>query len=372
MKVLYITTLYLEKSNGISKKILAQVEALRNNKLDTILCHYARKGNTRYWAINEKPLEKLGNKPQIVLRKITNTYYNPILSYIKENNISFIYLRYNHNASPIFNSFLKKIKQLGVRIILEIPTYPYDGEYNTCNLRYKLHARIERHYRKSLHKYIDRIVTFSNDNEIFDIPTLRISNAINLANIPLRADKPQHEYIRFTGVANLNFWHGYDRLIEGMREYYAKAPAIKVLFDIVGDGVIKDELEKLSKRYNLTPYIKFYGLLSGSELDDIFKDTDVCVGCLACHRKDIKEVKSLKNIEYAARGIPFIYSENNDDFDKQSYIIKATPDETPINIHKVIENLSTIEHTPKEIRNTILHLSWDTQMQNIADYIKSF
>ncbi len=38
---------------------------------------------------------------------------------------------------------------------------------------------------------------------------------------------------------------------------------------------------------------------------------------------DIFKIKTLKNREYAARGIPFIYSEIDDDFENMPYIIKV-------------------------------------------------
>ncbi|MEG2480028.1 MAG: hypothetical protein RSA50_07120, partial [Mucinivorans sp.] len=43
--------------------------------------------------------------------------------------------------------------------------------------------------------------------------------------------------------------------------------------------------------------------------DDLFEQADIAIGSLARHRSGITTIKTLKNREYAARGIPFIYSE---------------------------------------------------------------
>lgn len=72
-----------------------------------------------------------------------------------------------------------------MKIILEIPTYPYDGEkINHTGIKKKKYW-IEKKYRKSLYKYVDRVVTFSEDDEIFGIKTIKISNGIDLETISL-------------------------------------------------------------------------------------------------------------------------------------------------------------------------------------------
>ena len=67
------------------------------------------------------------------------------------------------------------------------------------------------------------------------------------------------------------------------------------------------------------------------------------IGSLARHRSGIDKIKTLKNREYAARGIPFVYSETDDDFEHQPYILKAAPDDSPLtsksnSLLSIIEN----------------------------------
>ena len=68
----------------------------------------------------------------------------------------------------------------------------------------------------------------------------------------------------------------------------------------------------------------------GKELDELFDLADFAIGSLARHRSHIDKIKTLKNREYAARGIPFIYSETDEDFDRMPYILKAPADESAI------------------------------------------
>ena len=58
----------------------------------------------------------------------------------------------------------------------------------------------------------------------------------------------------------------------------------------------------------------------GKELDELFDLADFAIGSLARHRSHIDKIKTLKNREYAARGIPFIYSETDEDFDRMPSI----------------------------------------------------
>ena len=97
----------------------------------------------------------------------------------------------------------------------------------------------------------------------------------------------------------------------------------------------------------------------------------MAVGCLGCHRKKIKEISSLKNVEYAARGIPFIYSEINRDFDEMPYVKKEVPDDSPINICNLIDWRKNVSLQPIEIRNTIVNsLSWTSQMKRVTEYFE--
>ena len=50
--------------------------------------------------------------------------------------------------------------------------------------------------------------------------------------------------IRLVAVAGLAKWHGYDRLLEGLGEYYRTDVERKVIFHIVGEGPVREEYEQ--------------------------------------------------------------------------------------------------------------------------------
>lgn len=174
------------------------------------------------------------------------------------------------------------------------------------------------------------------------------------------------------GVAEIHFWHGFDRVIKGMYEYYKKPHAEKVYFDVVGDGALSEMnmLKLLVKNSGLEKYVKFHGNQSGKELDELFEQADFGIASLGRHRSGITKIKTLKNREYAARGIPFIYSEIDEDFENMPYVMKASADDSPLDIQKIIDFDKTLKLTPSEIRESIVKtLSWKVQMQKVIDEI---
>jgi hypothetical protein len=90
------------------------------------------------------------------------------------------------------------------------------------------------------------------------------------------------------------------------------------------------EDEKECKQYitdhHLEEYVILHGKRHGTELDKLFNQCDFGIGSLGRHRVGIQKIKTLKNREYAARGIPFIYSETDSDFDQKPYVLKAPAD----------------------------------------------
>ncbi len=364
MRLLFIIYSFIDNTNGISKKIQAQVSALRAAGIEVDLCHQQLIDGNRYWAVNGSPIAKIGSGVRALLKHYL--YFGPIKSYVKHHSVDCVYLRYVHNATPLMLRFFDFLKKRGIRLIMEIPTFPYDGEYVGAKGISRIIRKIERFSRNKFSAYCHRIVTFSADTEIFGVPTVRLSNAVDITNIPLRDEIVPHRGVKLLGVANINFWHGFDRLISGLGAYYRTPHSTEVSFTIVGGGSYIAPLRELAKKENVAEHVVFRGRLGGVDLDKEFEDADLCVGCLACHRKNITEVKSLKNVEYASRGIPFVYSELNDDFDSMPYVIKVPPSEEPVNIDYLLDALKRMDVSPSDIRKSVANLTWTEQMKKVA------
>lgn len=371
MKGLFLIFHGLEAYNGISKKIRYQVDGFKQCGVDMQLCYIDidSAGNQRRMIDNDV-LECFDHSLKGKLKKWTD--YSAILEYIEKNAVGFLYIRSYHNANPFLISAVKHLKKKGVKVVLEIPTYPYDQEYKGATKTMKFQLMIDQCFRKQLAKYLYAIVTFSDHKEIFGTRTINISNGIDFNAIRQKTGINDTRYgLHLISVAEIHPWHGFDRLIAGLVNYYKTKRQYKVFYEIVGYGVEAyiEDLKAMVGNNNLTNYVQFHGSQFGDELDRLFDNSDIGVASLARHRSNITHLKALKNREYAARGIPFVYSEIDDDFEAMPYVFKASMDERPIDIDRLVEFYKTVKETPSEIRQSVHFLSWEVQIQKVVDAI---
>lgn len=371
MKALFLVYHGFSESNGISKKIHYQVDALKACGLDVHTCYLRESEGNKYRMIDNNILCDYGHgfKGKILKR----IEFTSIANYAINEGISFVYIRSDHNASPFTIRMVKKMRKSGMYVVMEIPTYPYDNEKASSSR--KLQRFVDKYFRKSLAKHLCRIVTFSDYNRIFGIPTIQISNGVDFSKIKLKQLKndTSHE-LHLIGVAEIHYWHGFDRLVQGLIKYYDTNPNYKVIFHIVGSFFgerEKNDIIPLIETYHLEPYIILHGAKHGEELDQLFEQSDMAIGSLARHRSGITNIKTLKNREYAARGLSFIYSEQDSDFEDKSYILKVPADESPINVNSIVDFYQKLNITPLEIRNSIKSLSWEEQMKKVIAIAKT-
>ena len=367
-EALFIVFHGFDANNGISKKITYQLNALNACGIHTHLC-YMEENHDKRRIVDGQIIADYGSglKSKILKR----TEFSSIVKYAIKAHITFVYIRSNHNANPFTISMVKRMKKADMKVVMEIPTYPYDAEYLSQGMGKQIFQ--DRIFRKRLAKQLDAIVTFSNFNEIFGKKTIRISNGIDFNSIKIKkSNTTDSSIINLIGVAEIHPWHGFDRVIKGLAAYYSMPHDIIVKFHIVGYFFFAND-EKMFKQIiadnQLEEYIILHGKKHGDELDKIFDECNFGIGSLGRHRVGIDKIKTLKNREYAARGIPFIYSETDEDFDNKEYVLKAPADESPIDINSIISFYQHFTLSPTEIRDSIRHLSWDNQMQTVIDEV---
>ena len=359
-----------DKANGISKKIHYQVKALKECGVDVRLCYYdITATGERRWMVDDEVIADFGTGTTAKVWK--RIYYSPIADYARRENINLVYIRSHHNANPFTLNLVKHLKRTGAKVVMEIPTYPYDQEYSSLSM--KFHLAIDRCFRRQLSRHLDGIVTFSNAETIFGGKTIRISNGIDFDAIPIKQGRndTSHE-LHLIGVAEVHYWHGFDRLVNGLAEYYRTNPEYKVYFHIVGPlsgERERKEILPVIRDNHLEPYVILHGPLHSEKLNAQFEKADFAIGSLGRHRSGITYIKTLKNREYAARGLAFMYSENDEDFDSMPYVWKVPADESPIDIPRLIDFQRNQAMTPAEIRESVRPLSWKAQMQKVIDKV---
>ncbi|AHB93109.1 glycosyltransferase [Acinetobacter baumannii] len=326
MKKLFFLTNTVDLANpsdGLAKKINAQVKAFEHYGYITELagCSSAQ------YIISD---QKLFLKEEGVFKKTKEILKN-IEKYLStQSEYEILYIR-KFYFTPYFLLFLKKIRPKFKYIILELPTYPYYGELLT--VRAKIGYWIENILvTRYLKKYIDRIVTFSNDKEIYGINCIKISNGIDDSE-QIYFKEPSRSVINFISVSSISFWHGIDRFILALKNYNGT----DVHFHIVGgNNEISLSLQNMVNEYGLEDKVTFYGHKSGDELKAIYAISHIGVGSLGRHRSNIYYLNSLKNREYIAKGLPIIYSEIDDDLEESAFVYKVSANEDVIDINKII------------------------------------
>ena len=387
MKILFLTYHGFDAGSGISKKMLAQIKGLRQNGHEVHVCCYDYGANSHLCRmVDGTVIKDYGRGPWAGIRQRMS--YGCIADWCMANGIGLVYARSYQNASPWLVGLFRRLRRAGICAVQEIPTYPYDQEFKGYPWDKRIELWVDQLFRRALARQMAAVVTFSESTEIFGQRTIRISNGVDLDTIPLHQPviQPQGE-VHVIAVAEVHTWHGFDRFIHGMGEYYERLKMgderlkmggerskMRVFFHIVGD-VWDPEMNGSDRapgfkpyidHYGLADYVIFHGKLFGDALTRVFNQCCFAVGSLGRHRSGITHIKTLKNREYACRGIPFMYSEQDSDFDHQPYVLKVPADESPIDIQQMLSFIDSHAFAPRDIRRTVEHLSWQRQMERVV------
>lgn len=349
---------------GVYKKILDQCECFILNDIEAELIS----GDYSY---KTRAMSKLTK----AMPFFSPVKYNRILK-LKKYDVYYVRYLFSHWNLIRFLKILKKSNK-NIKILLEFPTYPYMKErahpiFWVTNIR----ELISRH---KLKRYTDRIVTFSDDEFIFNVPTIKAKNGIIVDKVNKRTVNADSKNINIIAVSLMFFRHGYDRFINGMGEYYKNGGKKNIILHFVGEGAELNKLKKLAADLRLEDKIIFYGSKVKSELDEIYDKANMALESLGWHRTGIDLSSSLKTREYVAKGLPVIGSCKVDIFnDDYPYYLKLPADETFININKVVDYYDKIfpdgdsfQKVHDEIREFALNTcDMSITMKPIIDYIK--
>ena len=362
--MIYITyvDLYDNGYFGVAKKIMSQIQAFKKcfRKVYLAFC----RGQIIYLMENN----------QIVDRELAITraeHHVVIEKWLDQYNIKRIYIRYNF-SDKWFLQFLKFQKEKGIKTVLEIPTYPYDGEIAGGKVK---RLRIEdNYYRKQLCQYVDWVATNSDAKNIFGMSCVKLLNGVNIEEHPMYLKGKTGKKIVLIGVSIMAIWHGYERILEGLFNYYSNKGEYDFLFKIVGEGNEKNRYQLLTLKYGLQSRVEFCGMLGGEELNKQYALADIAVSSLGLYKTGIQDVTPIKGAEYCARGLPFICGYHDMRFpDEADYIMTVPNNSEPVNMYQVIdfyEHITAQEGYQKKMRNYALeHFTWDSIMDPIVELL---
>jgi len=341
---------YKEDHIGVRKKVQMQCRMFEKNGLDVTLKPYSWNGNRINFPVDD-------DTDILYFRRISASY---------------------RVGSALLA--LKK-KNPDLKIVMEIPAYPFDKERKgTISIKQRLNEAIGTYMWRLC---LDRIALIDNHmDKLYGVPVLTFHNGLDFESVRCRKTE-ERESISLIAVSGCFPWHGYDRLIRGLGEYYKQEVSQPVDLYIVGEGECSPGYRELSDSCGLTEeHVFFCGIRDGAELDEVFDKSDLAVDCLALHRKGVDYSSSLKSREYVAKGLPIIAS-NDFDIEKPDtakWFLKLPADESDIDINRIVEYYKEIypdtssqgkESVARSIRETFRPLcDINDTFREVLDYIK--
>ena len=387
----------ISKPTGIDRKVMAQINAMNAAGLN---CNYfciKKESQSPTFSTRKKDiivssliLKIFFKIARVLFYKIQIYFFrlpfgfpldDPLSLYHKMfDKIDFIYIR-RRNISLNRLLTIRKIRKRNpnAKILYEVPTYPYKKELTKRWLDYPLWWK-EQAYMPILHRYVDRIVTISKDEILFGIPTIQMINGINLNTIRPIKPVPEDGAIHIAAVAIFVWWHGYDRLIQGLGEYYASGGKRQIVLHLIGDGPLTTEFAISAKHHGISDKVIIHGYKTGVELDEIYDHCQLGIISLATQDKDIHIHSTLKSREYLAKGLPTIATGITDVFigTNYPYNLELPEDTNNIDIQSIISFYDSIylEKTRQQVIAEIrafaeCHIDINTTMAPVINYLFS-
>ena len=323
--------------SGVNRKIADQIKVF-----------------SQYFDMNEVIIEKSPTNP---LRSIL--YRLPAGSFGREYDKAieeitgygcpdFFYIR-NQAWDRAWTGFIRTLREKwpDSKILIEIPTYPYGRELLSNPTMWPWYFKDLCNNTKA-RDYIDRVITYSDKDEIYGIPTIKTINGIivddiELASVPddrhgpALTDTPADEMHLFA-VAQFQPSHGYERIIRGLYDYYHSGGDRRIVIDLVGEGDESTRYKSLINKYNLESHVYMHGFKSGADLESIYSNADIALGCFGLYKRHNDRISSLKMSEYLAHGLPVVLAGTESVFDRYpcDYYLQFPNDPTNVNLREII------------------------------------
>jgi len=371
-KILFFTKMNfgIPASGGIKNKVFAQAKAFQDLGFETDVLYF------------ENKTIKIEGQNVKITKETTHKYsflkylYLGFLENIKIEEYDFLYVRH-FLTNPLFIVMLRRIKakNRNIRIFMEIPTFPYRFEFSHMPLKKRIELKIDDLTTPFFKNYIDKIVTFSSKGEIFGIPTIRTDNGIDTEKFGLiESPKFDGKNLHLLGLANMQIWHGLDRVIIGLKKYIDTKPEVNVFFHIIGRGDELENLKKIVEETNLNEFVKFHGFLSGEDLNNKFATCHLGIGSLGMHRINVAkgETSALKSREYASRGLPFVIAYEDRGFPiDYKYMLNLEANDSAINIQDLndfYQKVSLESNFGEKLHEYAKNnLSWKSKLKPVAE-----
>lgn len=374
-RLVYITYIDYSKNSfsGVKHKIQGQIKAftkvgydvdLVTQYDDRAIVYYNRKEKERYYSYSH--LKRFS-----ILKAVKDL--------LKKNEYEVAYIRFQFFSEDVFQ-ILKELKQNKTKILVEIPTYPYEQELHNQGIKGEIKLLCDKLYRKRCVNLINTFVSPCPVKSIYGRQSIKICNGYDYSKEAVLNNTLHRDSISLLAVASMFPSHGYDRVIKGIANYYAQGGKRKIVFHIVGDGPCLKEYKELVSTFKLEFQVIFHGNQTGENLRAIVSKCNIAIGALASFRANIYYLSTLKSREYSAWGLPSINCTKTDIIDENDPLhLYIEENENPVNISEIINFFERIYYRsgmPINVianrirRQAMFKSSIDTAYNPILEYLK--
>lgn len=343
MKIIYFHPMRGNPDSGVNKKVLSQVRSLNEAGIPATLYAVTEgKGPDiqESWFSTVSCEELCRPQPGLMRlfyreRKI-NAILADLISSLSGDDVVYMRIPY-----PSFFSWQTLRRFRICRIVIEYQTIE-PREYQ--KKRMWGYLVLDLLFGTALRRNPDAIVGVTDEITRYqcrragdpDKPHITIGNGFPVNSVPLHTPPVfSGREVRLVCVADINFWHGIDRLLRGMELYRGD---VRIILHIAGEGKDIARLQEEVRIRGHEENVVFHGFLSGARLDRLFNESHAAVGSLGIHRLGLNEATTLKAREYCARGIPFVIGYHDPDFPEDfAGCLNIPANENPVDCTAVID-----------------------------------
>lgn len=226
-----------------------------------------------------------------------------------------------HGAVPAIRRFKKR----GGWVVVDLPTpiqatlrQTWDHDWYSLPVRVLETASLSA--LSLTLRSADRVICYAPDARFVerllgDRPRY-LGNSIDVGQVSVAKGPAADGPIRLVAVATFMPYHGYDRVLEGLKAIHTDDLGSDIQLTFVGEGPDLEALVDRTNALELEDAVTFTGPATGAALDSLMDGSDLAVGPLAVHRVGLREAAALKNRDYMARGIPVVYAGTDRDLNQ--------------------------------------------------------
>lgn len=363
-----------DRTIGITKKINSEINTLRKLGYEVFYSAYDTDGVSIFDNNDVSILHKTFPFRHDKLNKAMRYYWLETTAYSflqQNNNFTLGYIRLGPPNNMLFK-ILDLLKKGNAHIVVESLAYFPGIHYHSIQGKYiqAMHALNHKRFKN----YVDCFLVEGNMTEMYNVPCYTMNMGVEVESIKPHKYRGDTSELNLISVANENVYHGYDRVIKSLHEYYKNNKEKNIRIHLV--GIISDKTKALIDQFKLNEYVILYGKKGGEDLDRIYDLCNVGLGPFGQHRVGGKKDTGLKTKEYFAKGLPYIYSGEEPTVPPNYPYIKQFPsDESVIDFQKVWAFYETFcneeEHVCEEMRRFAKqNYSWDSIMKSALAHVK--